>query len=277
MRKKLPFFIICAVVLVSYLFFPSGDTLSGMEVTYLDVGNADCQIIRIDDGTNIVIDAATKDRGDEILAALKGKGVTGIDYLIATHPHSDHIGSMEQIMEEFPVKNVVLPNVLHTSQTYENMLQTIKEKNIHAIAAEAGVVLRATNQYRLKLVAPKSGQTYESLNDYSAVLHVTYGSRSFLFTGDAEKASEQEMMEHNISADVLKVGHHGSETSSSEEFIRLVNPNTAVISCGKRNSYGHPHKETLQTLSGVTVYRTDENGTITIHTDGNIIRVSTER
>ena len=241
------------------------------------MGNADCEIIRMEDGTNVVIDAGTKDQSGNIIRALKRKGIRKIDYLIATHPHADHIGGMEDIIDSTEIGTVVLPSVVHTSKTYENLLKKIKEKEIPAVKAEAGVVLWETDRCKMRLVAPKKDEKYESLNNYSAVLHITYGNTTFLFAGDAEKFSENEMLKDEIRSDVLKVGHHGSRTSSSEKFIAKVNPRIAVISCGKDNDYGHPHQETLETLKNTEVYRTDKNGDIIIHTDGATLTVATEK
>ena len=275
----------CFVLLLAVLLLLTGcqfigmeaEPFTGMEVTYLDVGNADCEIIRMEDGTNIVIDAGTKDQGKNIVGALKRKGIRRIDYLIATHPHADHIGGMEEVVDSTEIGAVVLPSVAHTSKTYENLLKKIKEKEIPAIKAEAGVILKETAQYKLRLVAPKKDETYESLNNYSAVLHVAYGNTKFLFTGDAEKLSETEMLSYELRSDVLKVGHHGSKTSSSEKFIAKVNPRIAVISCGKNNDYGHPHQEALDALKHAEVYRTDKNGDIIIHTDGATLTAATEK
>lgn len=275
----------CFILLLAILLLLTGcqfttqkaEPLSGMEITYLDVGNADCEIIRMEDGTNIVIDAGTKDQSGNIIRALKRKGIRKIDYLIATHPHADHIGGMEDIIDSAEIGTVVFPSVVHTSKTYENLLKKIKEKEIPAVKAESGVVLHETDRCKIQLVAPKKDEKYESLNNYSAVLHIAYGNTTFLFAGDAEKLSENEMLNYEIRSDVLKVGHHGSRTSSSEKFIAKVNPRIAVISCGKDNEYGHPHQETLETLKNAEVYRTDKNGDIIIHTDGTNLTVATEK
>ena len=275
----------CFAIFLTMLLFLTGcqftaqkaEPLSGMEITYLDVGNADCEIIRMEDGTNIVIDAGTKDQSGNIIRALKRKGIRKIDYLIATHPHADHIGGMEDIIDSAEIGTVVFPSVVHTSETYENLLKKIKEKEIPAVKAESGVVLHETDRCKIQLVAPKKDEKYESLNNYSAVLHIAYGNTTFLFAGDAEKLSENEMLNYEIRSDVLKVGHHGSRTSSSEKFIAKVNPRIAVISCGKDNEYGHPHQETLEILKNAEVYRTDKNGDIIIHADGTNLTVATEK
>ena len=278
MKKSFLWFIAVLLLLTGCQLPEQGaEPVSGMEVTYLDVGNADCEIIRMEDGTNILIDAGTKDQSSHIIRTLKRKGIRKIDYLIATHPHADHIGGMVDVMDQLEIGTVVFPSAVHTSKTYENMLQKIKEKQIPAVKAEAGVVLKEANPYKIQLVAPKKNEKYEDLNNYSAVLRITYGSTSFLFAGDAEKLSENEMLHYEIRSDVLKVGHHGSRTSSSERFIAKVNPRIAVISCGKGNEYGHPHSETLEVLKNAEVYRTDQNGDIIIHTDGTTLTVATEK
>ncbi len=278
MKKLIVLLVAVVLGLLGYELFPiEQKSLTGMEVTYLDVGNADCAILRMEDGTNLVIDAATEGQEEKILAKLQQKGIEKIDFLIATHPHSDHIGSMEAIMDAVQVDNIVLPSAVHTSNLYEDLLKAIKAHGISATRAEAGVMLKETETYQLQLVAPQKGQDYESLNDYSAVLHVTYGETRFLFTGDAEELSEQEMLAYDIRADVLKVGHHGSRTSSSKTFIGKVNPRIAIISCDEKNSYGHPHAETLRVLQDARIYRTDEDGDITVHTNGTQITVETQK
>lgn len=278
MKRSLALLLILLLTMTGCRFSPAeAEPVSGMEVTYLDVGNADCEILRMEDGTNVVIDAGTKDQSRNILRTLDSKGIDKIDYLIATHPHADHIGSMEDILDHVAVEQIVLPDVEHTSKTYEDLLKKIIDKQIPAVKAEAGVVLKETEQYKMQLIAPRKGEKYESLNNYSAVLYVTYGNTRFLFAGDAEQLSESQMMDYEIRSDVLKVPHHGSRTSSSEKFIAKVNPRIAVIPCGKDNEYGHPHQETLDMLKDAEVYRTDKNGDITIHTDGATLTVATEK
>ena len=186
----------CFAIFLTMLLFQTGcqftaqkaEPLSGMEITYLDVGNADCEIIRMEDGTNIVIDAGTKDQSGNIIRALKRKGIRKIDYLIATHPHADHIGGMEDIIDSAEIGTVVFPSVVHTSKTYENLLKKIKEKEIPAVKAESGVVLHETDRCKIQLVAPKKDEKYESLNNYSAVLHIAYGNTTFLFAGEDRKS-----------------------------------------------------------------------------------------
>lgn len=245
-----------------------------LAVSYIDVGQGDSTFILFPGGKTALIDAGEANYADRVISYLEKKGCQTIDYLICTHPHSDHIGGMKQVLETFSVGEVYMPKVSHTSRTYENLLQTIKRKGLSIKVAKAGVVIEPEAGVVITMAAPVL-EEYEELNDYSAVIHLSYGDTSFLFTGDAEVLSEGDMLQSGqpLAADVLKVGHHGSSTSTSEEFLRTVSPRYAVISCGEGNSYGHPHREILQLLQewNVKLYRTDYDGTVVAYSDGKNI------
>ena len=254
--------------------------LSGADslcVHYIDVGQGDSALITLPNGKTMLIDAGDNGTERQLISYLKSVGISQIDYLVGTHPHSDHIGGMQEILESFPVGKIFMPRVTHTSQTYIKLLETIQEKNLSVSTARQGKLVLDEGDVHAEFLAPCS-DSYEDLNNYSAVLRLTYQDTAFLFMGDAETLAEREILScaSDVSADVLKVGHHGSSTSTSKQFLDAVSPDYAVISCGSDNSYGHPHRETLESLekAGCSVLRTDETGTILIETDGNQIRVN---
>ena len=243
-------------------------------IHYLDVGQGDSIFIELPQKKSMLIDASTGAYGEGIADYIEDKGYSKIDYLVATHPHADHIGGMEDMVEEFEIGEIYMPRASTTTKTYKNLLTAIKKKGNKINTAKAGVSIYSGSGINIQILAPNS-TSYEDLNNYSVVIKLTYGKKSFLFMGDAEMLSEDEITA-DVSADILKVGHHGSSTSTSEDFINRVNPEYAVISCGKDNSYGHPHKETMATLKkyDVEVLRTDTMGTIIATTDGTDLEIT---
>lgn len=248
----------------------------GLTVYFFDVGQADCALVRAD-GHDMLIDAG--DRGDDgrVLGLLRDRGVTRLDYIVATHPHADHIGCMASVVREFDFDSILMPDAETGTKTFEELLDAIDEKGAAVDVPSPGDTF-SLGGARVEVLAPAKG--YDNLNDMSIVLRLTYGDTSFLLTGDAEKASERDMLASGLplSADVLKVGHHGSNTSSREKFLKAVSPKYAVISCGKDNSYGHPDRDTLKRLedAGAKVFRTDENGTVTAFSDGINVKITAE-
>ncbi len=249
---------------------PNGD----IAVHFLDVGQGDCSLIKTPEGKTMLIDASTKDQAAEILEYITSYGVTRIDYFVLTHPHADHIGSAQKIVETLDVGTVIMPDVTTDTATFENLLNAIDKKNIKLHIAKFGDEIKLGQALATVLGPIKKT---DDLNNMSIVLRLDYGKTSFLFTGDAEKPLEEDMLDkfgkNAFKADVIKIGHHGAETSSSEEFIRAVSPDYAVISCGKDNSYGHPHAETIETLEahGIKYFRTDKVGNIIFSSDGEKI------
>lgn len=253
-----------------------GGSASGtLEVYFFDVGQGDSELIRLPGGENILIDAGTSSTEDELVGELRSLGAETLDLVVATHPHADHIGGMAAVIDAFDVRQVVMPRVSEsdtpTTKTYENLLQSIADKGLTITPAEPGDELLSSGGAVLTVLAP-NGEDYGDLNNYSVVLRLTYGEDSFLFTGDAEEASEEEMLSLDwpLTATVLKCGHHGSETSTSPAFLDAVSPQYAVISCGVDNDYGHPDAVTLEKLeaAGAEVFRTDRQGTILASTEG---------
>jgi len=249
-----------------------------LKVSYIDVGQGDSILIQTPGGKNVLIDAGNNTNATTIVTYLKAQNISRLDYAIATHSHEDHIGSMDTVINTFDIGAVVMPKESSNTQTFRDFLTAIANKGLKPIEAKAGVKLELGSELYAELLAPNSSG-YHDINDYSAVLRLVYGKNSFLFTGDAEAQSELEMLHlgSQLKADVLKVGHHGSRTSSTAAFLKLVAPKYAIISVGKGNSYGHPTGEALGRLSGVgaTIYRTDESGTILCESDGETITFKT--
>lgn len=255
----------------------STDIVGALEISYLDVGQADSIFIQLPNDESILIDAGNSVDGADIIQYIKDRGEDTLDYVIATHPHADHIGGMAEVIETFDVKNIYMPKAVHTSQTYENLLDTVAEKGLKIQTAKAGKVMIDSGDIKAEFLAPNS-DSYTELNNYSAVLLLTYRDNRFLFMGDAEIESEAEILANgfNVSADVLKVGHHGSDTSSSQRFIEAVQPKYAIISVGSGNSYGHPDNSVLDTLRSLQaeIWRTDKKGTISVISNGENFSVS---
>lgn len=240
---------------------------------FLDVDQGDCSLFYLPDGKTMLIDAGNRGDGEKIVAYLNKNGVERLDYVIATHPHADHIGGMSDVIDFFDIGQVFAPKIaaddIPTSKSYEDFLTSVQSKGLKITAPKHGTTIFEGEDYKAECFSPCS-DNYEDLNNYSVTIKLTYGVHSFLMTGDAEGESESEMLKanYNLSCDVLKVGHHGSSTSSSSAFLKAADPKFAIISCGEDNSYGHPHKETLSALKSKTVLRTDINKTIIFTADG---------
>lgn len=248
-----------------------------LAVHFLDVGQGDSEFIELPGGDTMLIDAGEREYGETVCDYISSLGYTEITYLIATHPHSDHIGGLTAVLGDFDVESVYMPDASSSSQTYKAFLDGVELEDCGVYEAESGVSVIESESLNAYFVAPCS-DSYSDLNDYSAVLKLTYGENSFLFTGDAEELSEGEITA-DISADVVKVGHHGSYTSSGESFVQRVSPQYAVIEVGADNQYGHPSAETVGRWesSGAQILRTDMLGNIIIYSDGSGIEVSYER
>ena len=244
-----------------------------LNVHFLDVGQADATFIELPNGETILIDAGTEENGAEIVSYIEAMGYDSITYLVATHPHADHIGGMAYVVDQLDIGMVYMTNATTTTQTYYELLTAIRNKSLTILTAKAGVSMINTGGLEVIMLAPNNN-AYDDLNNYSAVVKITNDSNAFLFMGDAERESENEITS-DLSADVLKVGHHGSNSSTGQTFLNEVSPEYAVISLGADNDYGHPAQTTLDKLNaaGVTIYRTDLDGTVVFTSDGTNISV----
>lgn len=249
-----------------------------LKIAYIDVGQADSIFIILPNGETVLIDAGEQASSDDIIQHIKDSGQNTLDYVIATHPHADHIGGMATVLDAFDVKNIYMPDKVHTSKTFENLIDTIDAKGLSINIAKAGKTIFDYGNIKAAFIAPV-GDNYSNLNNYSAVVLLTYNDCRFLFMGDAEAEAETEILEagYDVTANILKVGHHGSDTSSTDTFIKEVAPQYAIISCGAGNSYGHPDDITLATLDSfnVDVHRTDTEGTVIATCDGENITLET--
>ena len=240
-------------------------------VHFIDVGQGDCELI-LDHGKVMLIDAGEADEAYTVISYLRRQKVETIDYLVATHPHSDHIGALPAVIRAFAVKNVILPRLSQentpTTYYYEQLLTAVKNSGARVIAAKPGAAY-ALGEGRFTVLAPMKQD--EELNNMSVVLRLTYLEKGFLFTGDAEAPVEEQLLASHadLSCDVLKLGHHGSATSNTEPFLTAASPQYAVAECGYQNSYGHPHRETVALCRalGIELLRTDKHGDVVFYVD----------
>ena len=253
---------------------PVSTPVSGGEVQFhfIDVGQGDAALIRTEWG-DVLIDAGTNSSEDELKAYLDALGVTDIEYAVFTHPHEDHIGGADMVLNTYNVKRVIMPTATATSKTFERMMDAIEAEKCEVIEATPDYVFKV-GELVCTVLAPIS-EKYSETNNYSVVIRADYGETSVLFTGDAEVDSEAEMLARyglkgTLDCDLLKAGHHGSDTSSSQEFLDAVTPAFAVISVGEGNTYDHPKQVTLSKYEamGMVIYRTDKEGSIVFTTTG---------
>jgi competence protein ComEC len=246
-----------------------------LRVHFIDVGQADSILIQAPSGATMLIDGGWSGAG--ALAYLKAHGIAKIDVMVATHPHADHIGGLVDVLRALPVGAVWTSGAVHTTGIFEQFLDAIAEAKVPYHEAMRGDTILLDD---LQFAVLHSDPAAADLNDSSVVLHLIFGKVSFLFTGDAERPSEQAMLREvkdQLPSTILKVGHHGSYTSSSPEFLAAVRPAVAIYSAGAHNSYGHPHASTIHNLerAGAVIYGTDKAGTVVISTDGTTYTVTT--
>ena len=240
-------------------------------VSFIDVGQADSVLIR-NGNYNMLIDAGNNEDGEKLVNYFKSLGIEEFTYVFATHPHEDHIGGMDDIINNFKIDNYYMSNKLSTTKTFMDVLDALDRRNLKYTVPNKGDTLKLGDA-NIKVIYP--GDDKSNINDSSIVLKITYGKNSFLLTGDATSNVERKIYNEDIKSDVLKVAHHGSSYSSTDVFLDKVKPYYAVILVGKNNIYNHPSNKTLEKLNkrNIKVYRTDLDGTIVFISDGDNLNV----
>lgn len=246
-----------------------------LKIYYIDVGQADSILIQ-NENEFMLIDAGNNNDGPLLVKYFQSLNIKDFKYVVGTHPHEDHIGGLDDIITNFNIGTIYIPDAITTTKTFEDLLNSIEKKNM------AFIVPKIDSTFNLGKANVKviyTGTDTKDLNNTSIVLKMSFGSTTYLFTGDATSTTEKKILNKDISADVLKVGHHGSNYSSTDKFLNKVNPKYAIISVGKNNIYSHPATKTIDKLNklNIKIYRTDELGTIILTSDGKNIDITNEK
>ena len=251
------------------------ETENTLDITYLDVGQADSILIQ-NEGHNMLIDAGNNEDGPLLVQYFKEQNITKFDYLIATHPHEDHIGGMDDIINNFDVEKIYMPDVTTTTKTFLDVLEAIEKKNMTYDVPNINQNFTLGNTLFQVIY---TGNDKKNLNNSSIILKATFKNTSYLFTGDATSEVEKKILNKDIQATVLKVGHHGSKYSTTTDFLNKVNPKYAIISVGKNNSYNHPNQVTINKLEkkNIEIHRTDQEGSIFLKSDGKTINITSKK
>ncbi|WP_300696718.1 ComEC/Rec2 family competence protein [uncultured Clostridium sp.] len=269
------------IVIIFILFFNLNNNANfknKMIIHYIDVGQGDCILIQVNN-KNLLIDSGPSTNRKYLLNYLKKINIKKFDYIIATHPHDDHIGNMDTIIKRYNVEKFYSPKVTTSSDTFDSLLSALVDKNLKINVLKKGSSqINLGKNVTLKVLSPSKDFTSDNLNNYSPIIKINFLNNSFLFTGDAETSDENLVLFENndLKADVLKVGHHGSSTSTSLDFLNSVDPSVAIISVGKNNPYGHPSQKVLSLLdeSNIKTLRTDISGNIIVISDGKNISIT---
>lgn len=282
--KKLIWLVLALVLVLAgctEMVETNAPTVAGKEMTvhFIDVGQGDSIFIQAPNGKTMLVDAGGKGAGKTVVGYLRAQGVQKLDYVVATHPDADHIGGLIAVLNSISIKEFIDSGKIHTSQTYEEMLQLIHDKNIRYTVPAPGDKLSLDPTMKVEVLA--SDENASNNNDASIVLRVAYHNISLLLMGDAEQGMEQQLLNSgvDVEATILKAGHHGSNTSSSASFIKAVSPQATILSYGQDNKYGHPHAEVVNILKQADsdLYGTAESGTIVVTTDGVTYEVNTKQ
>lgn len=269
MKSKSLIKIFSILLLVIYINGCAREKLFSVHI--IDVGQGDSIFIQTLEDKRILIDAGDEEAEHTVYSYLKRRGVKKIDVLIATHPDTDHIGSMDYIIDKFKISHFYMPNAKTDSEAFYNLLDSCKEKNLKIEYLTKGDRLKIDSYTTMEILSPSTITDKNNLNSIVSLLN--YKGYEFLFTGDAEKENESEILSSCNLPDIefLKAGHHGSSSSSTDEFIEKLKPEAVAISCGYNNDYGHPHRSVLDTFreNGSVVYRTDKNGSLVFYCDEN--------
>lgn len=262
------------ILILLFLSSCTSKDIKGLKVSYIDVGEGDSILIQYKD-KNFLIDGGPLNSKDRLEIYLKKQGVKKIDCLFITHPHEDHIGGLPNIIDEFKVSNIYTSNAKSSAPCFFQLQSSINKKNIKVTNLLNGAKLIVDKNLSFNIISPEK-EEYDNLNNYSLVINLKFLKKNFLFMGDGEKEIESNILSNysNLKCDVLKIGHHGSSTSTTLNFIGRVNPKIGIISCGLNNSFGHPSKITLEILKkrNINFFRTDIDGTIELYSDGYTIK-----
>jgi len=243
---------------------------------FIDVGQGDSSLIITPKGKTILIDAGDEAHAKKVVSYIREQGIEKLDLVVATHPDADHIGGMDKVIKNFDIDVFAMPDVSAKTNQYKQIQRELKAKKMKATRLYQGDEVQIDDDIDFEILSPVKGKKYDDTNEYSIVAKIVYKDTSFILMGDATMENEVDIINNvpDIDIDVLKLGHHGSSTSSSDYFITKTSPKIAIISCGKNNKYGHPHQEVMRVLKkhGVTPYRTDEMGDIVITSDGKKIK-----
>lgn len=268
------------IIILSLFLYQTNDTSNyknQMAIHYIDVGQGDCILIQVNN-KNLLIDSGPSSNRKNLLDYLENLNIKRLDYIIATHPHEDHIGNMDTLIRRYNIGSFYSPKIIHSSTTFENMISSLVDKNLKINILNKGVTgIDLGENTSVSVYSPLENLYSDNLNDYSPIIKITFLNNSFLFTADAEISTENTVLSQNenLKCDILKIGHHGSSTSTSPDFITAVNPSVAIISVGKNNSYGHPTPEIISLLNSLNIktIRTDINGSIIAISDGSNINI----
>mgnify|MGYP004483600481 CR=1 FL=1 len=255
--------------------FKETENTNTLDITYLDVGQADSILIQ-NKGHNMLIDAGNNEDGPLLVQYFKEQNITKFDYLITTHPHEDHIGGMDDIINNFDIEKIYMPDVTTTTKTFLDVLEAIEKKNMTYDVPNINQNFTLGNTLFQVIY---TGNDKKNLNNSSIILKATFKNTSYLFTGDATSEVEKKILSKDIKATVLKVGHHGSKYSTTTDFLNKVNPKYAIISVGKNNSYNHPNQVTINKLEkkNIEIHRTDQEGSIFLKSDGKTINITSKK
>ena len=270
---------ISLLILALFFVFPSGalSESTSFAIHFLDVGQGDCALI-LCDGQAMLIDGGEASHSSKVYAYLKEHGVDHLNYIVASHAHADHVGGLSGALNYATVDVALCPELDYDTKTFQSFVKYLGQQNVAITLPRAGDFFELGSA-TVQILAPLGD--YEDPNDISIVMKVVYGETSFLFTGDATRIAEADILDagYDLSAIVLKVGHHGSDTSTSYPFLREIMPKYAIISVGKDNEYGHPTDNTLSRLrdADVQVFRTDQQGTVICVCDGKTVSFETEK
>lgn len=269
MKSKSLIKIFLILLLVIYVNGCAREKLFSVHI--IDVAQGDSIFIQTLEDKRILIDAGDEEAEHTVYSYLKRKGVKKIDVLIATHPDTDHIGSMDYIIDKFKISHFYMPDAKTDSEAFYNLLDSCRDKNLKIEYLTKGDILKIDSSTTMEILSPSTITDKNNLNSIVSLLN--YKGYEFLFTGDAEKENESEILSSCNLPDIefLKAGHHGSSSSSTNEFIEKLKPEAVAISCGYNNDYGHPHRSVLDTFreNGSVVYRTDKNGSLVFYCDEN--------